>query len=72
MTYAAEMQLDGPYTVQHSDWGDDPYGWQVWVGGRVLDTYAHIAFANTYADFMNRHPALQMLDQKPDDNGEAT
>lgn len=51
------MKAPAPrFTVTHSEWGEDPYGWQVRKDGQVIDTCEQIAFANAYADFMNSHP----------------
>jgi hypothetical protein len=45
---------DGRFTVTHSDWGEDPYGWQVRMDGEVLDTYVERDVAEAYAEYMNK------------------
>ena len=50
------------YTVSHSEWGEDPYGWQVRKDGEVVDTYESVELAESYADYMNkREKAPQCL-----------
>lgn len=41
------------YTYQHSDWGDELYGWQVLVDGKLLDTYEEKEMAVAYCKYMN-------------------
>ena len=41
------------FTVRHSEWGEDPYGWQVLKAGELLDTYGTVKEAEAYAAYMN-------------------
>lgn len=41
------------YTVQHSEWQDDLYGYQVLKDGNVIDTYEHKDMAEAYCQYMN-------------------
>lgn len=48
-----------PFTVTHSDWGEDPYGWQVRLNGEVIDTYMAKDMADAYAKYMNTKRAQE-------------
>lgn len=37
----------------HSEWGEDPYGWQVRLNGEAIDTYDDVKMAEAYVDYMN-------------------
>lgn len=53
------------YTIKHSDWGDELYGWQVLCDGKVIDTYEDKIMAITYTEFMN-----DRVETKANDLGE--
>ena len=39
------------WDVRHSDWGEDPYGWQTVRDGIVIDTYEDRAIAEAYVAY---------------------
>lgn len=41
------------YIMQHSDWNDELYGWQVIKAGEVIDTYEDKDMAIAYVNYMN-------------------
>ena len=46
--------IGGRYQVRHSEWADDPYGWQtVDPQGQVVDTYELRELAQAWVDYMN-------------------
>lgn len=46
--------IGGRYQVRHSEWTDDPYGWQtVDPQGNVIDTYELRKLAQAWVDYMN-------------------